>query len=830
MKLSNGFWGLCFGIAIVLVGCKRELDQSPNAGTGAGGADAGRSRVDAGPDAAVTTPGLPDAGEGDATAAADGGPCTGSETRICSCGAMSGGSQTCVNGRWGVCRIPCSSSGLMGRCAEGTQACDEARSQWGACSILPAAADTCAPGNDDDCDGVPNRGCACSAGQTQTCDKGGLFGRCAEGTQTCSADGRWGPCSIAPAAQDTCATGNDDNCNGRTNEGCPCVDGQTRACKDGGLMGKCATGVQTCANSVWSTCSVVPSEADTCGPSNDDNCNGRLNEGCACVQGQTRSCASGGLFGKCAAGTQTCSAAGTWGSCSIVPATADRCVLGNDDNCNGKANEGCLCVMGQTRLCSEGGAKGACASGTQTCNAEGTWGACSVVAKTMDTCEPGDDSTCNGVPNEACVCKNGETQLCSKGGLQGKCAGGTQTCAAGKWGACSITPSAKDTCVSGNDDNCNGKTNEDCPCINGQTRLCSAGGLFGKCASGMQTCAGGAWGACSITPSASDTCEPDNDDNCNGTKNDNDKCICVRGMTQSCAASGAKGACAAGTQTCSAAGTWGACSIAPKPTDTCISVTNDDNCNGIPFEGCTCVNGTTMPCGACENTRTCTNGAWPACASCCPVAVSDGWSGYVITHQSTPWAIEWPPERDPNAARPVTETASGGMLVFPRDSVVRRVPGLSGGYVVSFSVTLDNDFAFHVDFADLTPGAVFPAFRRILDDAGRAGPIMLGGLRYGRSEAWTTFGSWSDQLTASGSTRTTLYVKAGTPAVAAVVGSIKSGFVTRPGALPGKFALVGSNLPRYDGSTQKARIGNITGCAGLSDSQVDARYRNDPTN
>lgn len=42
-------------------------------------------------------------------------------------------------------------------------------------------------------------------------------GTCAGGTQSCS-NGQWGPCSIQPAASDTCTPGNDDNCNGTPND------------------------------------------------------------------------------------------------------------------------------------------------------------------------------------------------------------------------------------------------------------------------------------------------------------------------------------------------------------------------------------------------------------------------------------------------------------------------------------------------------------------------------------------------------------------------------------------------------------------------------------
>ncbi|MDB4981610.1 MAG: repeat domain protein [Myxococcales bacterium] len=364
--------------------------------------------------------------------------CVDGASRDCSCGLMAGGHQTCVGQRWSVCAISCDATGIKGTCGPGTRSCDEAGAHWAACSIAPAAVDTCVPHNDDNCDGLENAGCTCVMGQTQTCDKSGLFGACAKGTQTCDVTGKWSACSIKPGLVDTCVAGNDDSCNGVVNEKCPCIDGRTRPCSDGGLFGKCAAGTQTCSQQAWGACSISAATADTCALGNDDNCNGKVNEGCLCAQGQTRTCAQGGLFGKCAAGAETCDATGKWGACSIAAAAADTCVLNNDDSCNGKVNEGCACVMGQARPCSDGGAKGKCAGGTQTCDAAGKWGGCSIGPAASDTCASGDDSTCNGVVNEGCACLDAQTRACSVGGAKGKCAGGTQTCGGGAWGACSV--------------------------------------------------------------------------------------------------------------------------------------------------------------------------------------------------------------------------------------------------------------------------------------------------------------------------------------------------------------------------------------------------------
>ena len=121
-----------------------------------------------------------------------------------------------------------------------------------------------------------------------------------------------------------------------------------------------------------------------------------------CQSGQTRSCASGGLQGACAQGVQACTSSGTWGACSIQPAPADTCVMGNDANCDGVVNGGCQCITSSQQSCGAIGMKGACAAGVVTCDMSGHWGACSIQPAPADTCVMGNDANCDGIPNEGC--------------------------------------------------------------------------------------------------------------------------------------------------------------------------------------------------------------------------------------------------------------------------------------------------------------------------------------------------------------------------------------------------------------------------------------------
>lgn len=210
-------------------------------------------------------------------------------------------------------------------------------------------------------------------------------GSCTIGTRVCGTEATWGPCTGAvPAAlTDTCVAGNDDNCNGKPNEGCPCTGTETRAC--GSDMGDCSKGQQTCSNLQWGPCvgEVAPKATDTCEDGNDANCDGTPNAGCQCINGTTKEC--GSAVGNCKKGTQTC-VNGVWAvDCvgQVVARTQDSCnTAGDDANCDGVPNEGCSCTAGQTQDC------GNC--GTLTCQSDGTW---STQCMGAGACKAGDVET-----------------------------------------------------------------------------------------------------------------------------------------------------------------------------------------------------------------------------------------------------------------------------------------------------------------------------------------------------------------------------------------------------------------------------------------------------
>ena len=370
-----------------------------------------------------------------------------------------------------------------------------------------------------------------------------------------------------------------------------------------------------------------------------------------CTAAAERTCAEAGALGSCALGKQTCLASGTWGACSVSP-HADSCAQGNDDSCNGVPNEGCACVDGKSSICAN--AKGNCAEGTQMCTG-GVLSNCSIIAKPQDSCVPGDDGNCNGIPNEGCSCKNAETQPCGPTKAVGICKLGLSTCSAGAFGTCvgAVYKTNRD-CRSKDDNDCDGIADNTvdtvCACVPGAQQACGghAGAVDGKgiCKAGTQTCASSSdnstsfWGSCSgaVGPSARN-CASSLDNDCNGViDNQESACACTPGSKQACQthAQDGKGICKAGSQTCSASSdgtssSWGTCtgSVGPAARD-CTSST-DNNCDGSPdntIDGvCQCTSsscsGTVCKlaasgsqCVACLSSSDCSNGGTCTANAC----------------------------------------------------------------------------------------------------------------------------------------------------------------------------------------------------------------------
>lgn len=140
--------------------------------------------------------------------------------------------------------------------------------------------------------------------------------------------------------------------------------------------------------------------------------------GTSCTPGEDESCYDGAPstegVGACRAGTRTCENnfefGGRWGECSgaVFPAE-EACGNGIDDDCDGVAEEGCVCSPGSTTSCYDGPTGtldvGQCRAGTATCLPDGNaHGDCTgSVTPNAEACGNGFDEDCDTRTDEACT-------------------------------------------------------------------------------------------------------------------------------------------------------------------------------------------------------------------------------------------------------------------------------------------------------------------------------------------------------------------------------------------------------------------------------------------
>ena len=397
----------------------------------------------------------------------------------------------------------CTLTSAAGTCS-GVRTCST--TGLGSCNAQNPAAETC-NGSDDDCDGQTDEDIAPAA-----CSVDNTFGSC-KGTKTCANGGA--VCDAATPVAEVC-DGQDNDCDGKTDEGCDddgdgycppgigivglpagCTADIATCNKSGALPAWCPKGVGDCNDAVADGKAVNPGAKELCGNNIDDDCDGATDAssgtgvdaiapvGCKQLYPDADGDGFGALKGACLCAPTKAYPVTNNTDCDdgdklVNPKAKEICANGKDDDCNNSENDvdakdcvafyvdgdgdgygagvsKCLCAPLDAFNATKGG----------DCDDKKT----AVNPKAVEACNTVDDN-CNGAIDEANAtgCKkwyvdgdkdtygdsNKSACLCAAAAPYTTLQGGD--CDDGKY---AVSPGFKEICYDGLDNNCNKQVDEE---------------------------------------------------------------------------------------------------------------------------------------------------------------------------------------------------------------------------------------------------------------------------------------------------------------------------------------------------------------------------------
>lgn len=320
---------------------------------------------------------------------------------------------------------------------------------------------------------------------------------CHPGTHTCEG-GHWGECTGSRTPEEEVCNGEDDDCDGTSDEGLN-ADLPSNACPIEGVEGVCHDGTKICISGESKCGQFNYPQTDIC-DGLDNDCDGMTDEdtdvGCYLGDSGCGQAMNGGFIceGKCQPGAIKCrngSYDETMCEGQVTPEEEVCTPNGTDmldENCDGQVDEGCSCNEGTP--CYTGSpvstqAHAPCKAGTQHCDTP-TSGMCmNEVTPVAETCANlGVDDDCDGkvdnIPTIGTSCTAQSTGVgACKTGARWQCKNGDRVCV-------DALPSAERCDGQLADEDCDGKSDEGIRLDDSEDN-CGACGV--TCGAGLNCCA-----------------------------------------------------------------------------------------------------------------------------------------------------------------------------------------------------------------------------------------------------------------------------------------------------------------------------------------------------